>query len=551
MRTQYQQPFTRSGRAFRSNATVFILTAIVAIALLLRYKGLYAGLPFLYDPDEPDFVARAGAILATRDFNPHWFGHPGSVTIYLLALLMAAIYAIGILTGRFAEPADFQLLYHTDPTLIYIAGRSLILAFAVGVILGTYFVARHLYGKRQGLMAAAIVAFLPLHIVFSTKIRSDMMMSAFMLVVVYFSMRIATRASSMPSIITGASLALATMSKWPAALALYFPALALIASGISASDRVRKSAIVAGSAVITSFVVSPYVYLDFPTVLSSLSREARPEHLGATGSGWWSNVWFYSSAVFNQLGFFGLFLLAGGLYDVAKRRSQWRQGLVVFIVLFIAAISVLSLRWDRWLLPMLPLIAILASQGIVVLTDYVNRLILLHSSMRRVLSASLLVCFVLTIGYSSILSALSPAPQETKTIAREWIMNNVQSGTKLLLENGAPHLPSHQYLYYIVDVDGRLVEMYGDRLYKAVFKGRGSIGMIRNFESIATTELAYVIFSGMEFRYLSAGGKHRSVIQMYEKIRDKGGLVYRVAANGRDIVGNTIEVYKLNPAHPE
>jgi len=84
------------------------------------------GLPFLYDPDESVFVVRAGSILANRDLNPHFFGHPGTPTIYLLSALYAVIYLIGSIFGEFHGAESFRFVYYQDPTLFYLSGRILL-----------------------------------------------------------------------------------------------------------------------------------------------------------------------------------------------------------------------------------------------------------------------------------------------------------------------------------------------------------------------------------------------------------------------------------------
>jgi hypothetical protein len=63
------------------------ICAITLIALAVRLHNVGFGLPSLYDPDEPIFMVIAAKLLSGRTLNPGWFGHPGSTTIYLIALI--------------------------------------------------------------------------------------------------------------------------------------------------------------------------------------------------------------------------------------------------------------------------------------------------------------------------------------------------------------------------------------------------------------------------------------------------------------------------------
>ena len=53
--------------------------------------GLDFGLPYIYNGDEPDIVGRGLTIMVTGDLNPHFFGHPGTVLIYLCAVIYGGL----------------------------------------------------------------------------------------------------------------------------------------------------------------------------------------------------------------------------------------------------------------------------------------------------------------------------------------------------------------------------------------------------------------------------------------------------------------------------
>src|SRR5437868_6505920 len=87
------------------SASRLALGAILGLAVVLRLYQIGFGLPGLYDPDEPLFIVMGAGLLTRGTLNPHWFGHPGSTTIYLTALIQALVFLTGWLSGRFATVA--------------------------------------------------------------------------------------------------------------------------------------------------------------------------------------------------------------------------------------------------------------------------------------------------------------------------------------------------------------------------------------------------------------------------------------------------------------
>ncbi len=160
-----------------------ILTTILLGGLLLRLFGIHYGLPFIYDLDESDFVVKAVRIIATKDLNPHWFGHPGTTVIYLLPGLYNIIYMGGAIAGVFANIGDFIALYYQDPTVFYLSGRIMFALFGTVSVLLLYRITRRVFNQATALIAAAFFALSPLHISYSKLIRTDILMTCLILVI--------------------------------------------------------------------------------------------------------------------------------------------------------------------------------------------------------------------------------------------------------------------------------------------------------------------------------------------------------------------------------
>src|SRR3990172_4812772 len=99
------------------------LGAALFLGLGLRLYGSSFDLPYVYDPDEPSFVNPALHMLQHGTLNPGWFGHPGSTTIYVNALIYKVLLEFGTYVGWFANVKQFQDFYHRDATLFYLLPR--------------------------------------------------------------------------------------------------------------------------------------------------------------------------------------------------------------------------------------------------------------------------------------------------------------------------------------------------------------------------------------------------------------------------------------------
>src|SRR3546814_5642257 len=77
------------------------------------------------------FELGAVRMLTGGTLNPGWFGHPATTTMYVLALVDAATFVGGWITGHFADPQAFVAAAYGHPELLILPGRLAMAAFAV------------------------------------------------------------------------------------------------------------------------------------------------------------------------------------------------------------------------------------------------------------------------------------------------------------------------------------------------------------------------------------------------------------------------------------
>jgi len=413
----------------RGVAVALILTA----ALLLRLNHIGFGLPGLYDPDEPLFMVKAAGLLTGRTLNPHWFGHPGSTTIYLTALIQALVFLAGWVSGRFATVSDFVHAGYNDPSIIFVPVRVAMALLGMLCVGLTYWLGKTLYGTATGLLAALLLALNSLHIAWSQVVRTDVMASAFMLGALLIACRMAKTGSRKHAIWAGILTGFAVATKWPA--------ISVVAGVVGAAAYFATSSgegwrgggrllLIAGIASIVGlFIASPFIFIDYPTVLSNLAGEARPVHVGHTGAGALSNLGTYLGRFgVDSMGWIGLALAAAGFVVACVRKGPARYILVPATIVFFVGICVQHLIWSRWLIPGLPYLTIFAAAAVFELAGFSSR------ANVRILIATAAGGLAVLASAAGAFGEARERLRDTRDEATGWIIAHAAKGSTIIVE---------------------------------------------------------------------------------------------------------------------
>ena len=422
---------------WRPSRTTLLLGGILLLALLLRLRGLAFGLPALYDPDEPIFILTGLKLLRDGTLNPGWFGHPGTPTIYALALIDVVVFAWHhYVTGLLADTAAFGRAIYSDPTIVFLPGRYFILFCGLLTILLTFLLGRRLFDARVGLLGAALLAIDPIHIRWSQVIRTDMHSSVFILLVLLAAVGIARAGRRRDYLLAGLALGFACATKWPAAAAAVgvLGAAALRwRDGRESSVTILERLIWFGSAaVIGLFIASPYIFLDWATVLSDLAGEKRPHHLGATGGALASNLaWYVAQPLRLALGVAGLVLAVVGLWVGTRASRIFGAVVVTTATAFLLSISAQGLIWERWVVPVLPMLSIPVAVGILWMVDQARA----RGGRGAMLATAALLSAVvaLPLAWTGHAQAAERAT-DTRRLATDWMRSRVAPGSSVAVE---------------------------------------------------------------------------------------------------------------------
>ena len=407
-----------------------MLVLILAVALGWRLHNIGFGLPSMYDPDEPFFMITALKMLAHGTLNPGWFGHPGSTTIGLLAMIDGVVAGSGLVSGRYADLGDFGRAVFADPAILFVPARVGMALIGTGCVWLTYVLGRRLGGRATGLVAAALLAINALHISWSQIIRTDIHASLFMLAALVFATRVAERGRLRDYLLAGVFAGLATATKWPAATV--FVAIVGAAAHVRV-EPVRRTLAAAAASLVAMVVASPFLLLDWRTVLGNVSGEISPGHLGHNSAGFLTNLGFYLlDTIGGSMGLIGLALVVGGGVMLAVRNPVARATLLPAAILFLALLCTQNVYYARWLMPVMPMACIFAAAALVAIGRFAAGR--LGTATRR----GALAALALLVAYPSLAAAFAATREratDTRALAAGWGRAHIPAGSRVLFEH--------------------------------------------------------------------------------------------------------------------
>lgn len=524
---------------------------ILLVAAGLRVHGIGFGLPALNDPDEPLFMMTAIEMLRNDSLNPGWFGHPGTITLYCLALTDLIVGSIGIATGRYADADAFVRAVYADPGILFLPARLLIAAFGVACVYLTWRLGRRIGGTCTGLLAAAFLAVNAVHIEYSQLIRTDIQASFFMLLCLSSSLSIAENGRLRDYVLAGIFVGLGCATKWPAATIALSPIAAGIWRIAHGKHEVRSLLLFAGAAVATLFLASPYLLLDYPAVIRNLTGEARPMHPGSTAGGLLDNFGWYLGSLFGSFGVANVALATFGTILLSLRSRGPAIALLPGIGAFAVLISIQALRWERWLVPLLPFVAIMAGYAVHVL-----------AGMARARTGRPLRLVEPFAGLLLILPMLPPVQgravaraNDTRQLASAWIRAHVPSDASIVVEHAALDLIDGPWklLFPLGSagcVDARA--MLAGRIRYAEVETLRSGSPIVDLASVPSARLQscrarYAVLTHFD-RYRDARANFASEWRRYAALTRGGTLRAAIAPADGQRAGPTVYIFELAPS---
>jgi hypothetical protein len=525
-----------------------ILLLVIVAGILMRMVGLP-----LYVPDSGDEWGNTVAplrLLFERG-DPNTFFHP-SLYYYVTAVVYVVLFSVLKLTGLVNQSVSMTDLFVLDERYFVFAARGVSVACAALAMYAIHGLAKSLWRRQEGLVAAALLAVLPLHVLYSKTVRVD---SLFLLLfVVAFSrivrilnhpdQRTYDKAGLLTGLATAANYNGAVLGIW--LIAAHF--LAVEREGVarncgSQTLGGRKLIRALLLAVAVFFVTSPFVLLNLDTFVRNfafISGLSLTEHAGWEGR----DVLFYATDLARVNPYLFALLVVSSL-AIACFGNRVERFVLSLPVGYFLLFSLISTKDNRFMLPAMLLFLVVASG----LPSYLSRRAGQRRPLRILLSALSYTLLFSCMGTMAIQS-IPILPHEALTPAERplfvWIEENVPRRSKILVESGIVPLVD------TIKEPGRLAA----ELRKSIVATRPNldqqfIGAVyvggRNYDArmVADQRIDYAVIAKKNVRYIEGRcDAFPEVCDFYAALRDNGRVVFETPEGFEQVV-----VYEVGRAH--
>src|SRR5215211_1755823 len=358
---------------------------LLAGAFLLRIWGIKHGLPYAYNADEnAHFVPKAIGLFG-HGWNPHYFVNPPAYT-YLLHIVFDVWFG-----GR----EGVSHAYATSQTEVFVVARvtaALVGTLAVWLL---YLVGARLFDRRVGLLAAGLLAVAFLPVFYSHLALNDV-----------------------------PTLAPICLSLWGTA-------------GVLRGGRLGHYALAGVVSVAAFFAANPYAFIDHGAFHEGLRHQsqAADDALGKLGLTQRNGTAYYLWTFTWGLGWVPALAAVAGVVLLAFRDRLALAVLAPAPVLFLIFMGTQSRFFGRWLLPAFPIVCVLAAYVVIKAVDAL-------SDRRPALRPTLLALGAVALCAQGLVYSLHEAlvlsRPDTRNLARDWMVANVPSHSRIVVEPVVP-----------------------------------------------------------------------------------------------------------------
>jgi 4-amino-4-deoxy-L-arabinose transferase-like glycosyltransferase len=415
------------------------LVLVLVVAAVLRFMHLGHGIPYQIGVDEPEIIDRVVRMMKTGSLNPQFFDYPG------LMFYVHLVVAIGrFLLGAISK--EFVSLDAVGTDDFFLSARVVTAVFGVVTVFLVHQIGMR-WGARHGLLAAGLMAVMPMHVRESHYVLTDVPVTFFTALAFLLSLAAHERATAGAFAAAGAVAGLAMGTKYTAGIAILLPVIAAWMTLHARPSRLVCVLSALGAWVGTFLLVAPYTVLDLPGFLNGfayLMTAYRPR-----GDEIDPPALVYLKHLLLNLGWPATILMFSGLGLGIVRaikgpgRVRWTL-LVCFPLVFYYLLSGQGLVFGRYLLPAIPFACVLAAIAVISGVSLLRRFDIPRAP-RTALIVALTVAAVLPPLVTAVAFVRTIGRTSTQTVAYEWMMANIPQGSKVVVERFELRLPSPRF----------------------------------------------------------------------------------------------------------
>ncbi|MGE5042490.1 MAG: FAD-dependent oxidoreductase [Candidatus Levyibacteriota bacterium] len=423
---------------------IFPLIILLAIALFFRTYNLNWDQGNFFHPDERNIANAVSQLRFFSQLNPHFFAY-GGFSIYLYR-------AVGELMVFLTR----NNVWVYDWGGINLVGRFVASLFSGITVIPVYFLAKKMFGKKAGLLAAIFFAFCVGSIQIAHFDITENIITFFGVLLCLLSIMLYQKNKPNRYVLSGIVLGLSVAAKSTALSFGLFPAFAVLfllfkswRKKLAVLKIIKYSLIFFLTAFLVFVIFSPYTFLDSKKFLESMRYESGVA-LGTLDVPYtlqFTKTVPYLFQLYNffwQIGLITVFSLLGIILmfkGFFKRLEPQRIIFLSFPIVYFLYVGSWHTKFIRFMLPVIPFFIILAAYF----------LISVRAKFRKTGNVLILISVLISMLWAEAYFSIYLRPQ-TRITASEWIYTHIPAGSKIFGEHWDDGLP--------VPIDGQNPSQY-------------------------------------------------------------------------------------------
>jgi hypothetical protein len=425
--------------------TFWLLTCLVVVAAVLRFRALGFGLPHTQARPDETVVIEAARTLLSGHF-PRFYDYP-----WLYPSVLGAAYVgyflWGATIGAFHSIADMVASWPVRWAPFFLISRTISATLGTASIVIVYQVARRVAGVRTGIVSALFLTFAFMHAAASHFGTTDVMMVFLILMAVRLTVDADQTGDARTWTAAGLVSGLAAATKYNAVL-LVVPPIVSLGFHLAESPEWRteifrdRRLVRFGVPFVLAFLVGvPFLFFDRPPFLHAMGELANALQRGdphAEPPNGWVHILTFSL----RYGL-GVPVLAAGLTGaVALTRADLRRAAVFlsFPVAYYLVAGSFRLLFVRYALPIVPFLCVTAAFLVCHLTERVadrwqhdpaRRSLILHGGTAVAAIAMIWSSAARIWAFDTVLGQA-----DNRVLVSQWVVEHVPTGSSVLQSGG-------------------------------------------------------------------------------------------------------------------